>query len=98
MATKPYSIRREVTRDPAEEYVQDKLFTTDRRYNGLDVNTGHISGSHVRTVSDDSEDNWRYIRDQVAAGLFGYIPGVHQAFVRDALRPASRGGGRDRWR
>jgi hypothetical protein len=50
----------------------------------------------VVTVSDSPEDNWEYIRDQVAAGLFGYLPGVHQAYVRDALRPAGRGQGRGR--
>ncbi len=68
----------------------------DRRDNALGVNTGHISGSHVGTVSEDSANNREVIRDQVAAGLFGYVPGVHQAYVRDALRPASRGLGRGR--
>jgi hypothetical protein len=52
----------------------------------------------VVTVADESEDNWQTVRDQVAAGLFGYLPGTHQAYVRDALRPASRGAGRGRFR
>jgi hypothetical protein len=98
MAANPYRISREVPRDPAEEIVHDRLFTVDRRDNGLDVNTGHISGSHVTTVSDDSAENLDFIRDQIAGGLFGFVPGVHQQYVRDALRPASRGQGRARWR
>jgi hypothetical protein len=49
-------------------------------------------------VGDDSDENLDFIRDQVVAGMFGYVPGVHQQYVRDALRPASRGQGRDRWR
>jgi hypothetical protein len=96
MTTNPYKITRTVPRDPASEYVHDPLFRTDRRDNGLTINTGHISGSHVRTVSDDSAENWQFIRDQIVAGKFGYLPGVHQAYVRDALRPASRGQGRAR--
>jgi hypothetical protein len=93
-----YTFSRPVPRDPADEYVHDKLFSTYRRVNGLDINPGRISGSHVVTAADDSDENLDFIRDQIVAGVFGYVPGVHQQYVRDVLRPASRGQGRDRWR
>ena len=52
------------------------------------------ANNYVRTVSDDSPENRQHVRDR--AELFGYIPGVHQEYVRDFLRPANRGQGRQR--
>ena len=83
---------------PDQEFEQARMFSVDRRHNALNVNPGRLSGGHVVTVADDSDENLDFIRDQIVAGMFGYVPGVHQQYVRDALRPASRGAGRDRWR
>ena len=94
----PYTFSRPVDLHHDEEFEQARLFSVDRRHNGLSVNPGRISGGHVVTVADDSDENVDFIRDQIVAGMFGYVPGVHQQYVRDALRPASRGQGRDRWR
>jgi hypothetical protein len=50
----------------------------------------------VKTVSDDSDANLEFIRDQIVAGLFSGVPGARAQYVRDALNPASRGQGRGR--
>lgn len=83
-----------------EEFGQTRLFTQDRRYAALDVNTGRISGSRVVTVSDDIQ--WDQALESAGAQVLSQIPGVatqaRAAYIRSALRPASRGDGRDRWR
>jgi hypothetical protein len=81
-----------------ENWDRARLFSIQKQYNAVMPEIGRISGSHVVTVGDDSDENLTEIRDQIVAGMFGYVPGVHQQYVRDALRPASRGQGRDRWR
>lgn len=85
-----------VPRDPADEYVHDKLFSINRRDNALNVNPS--ANNYVHTVADDSDENLDFIRDQILAGMFSYVPGVYHQYVRDALRPASRGEGRGRYR
>jgi len=87
---------------PVELHADDEFdhavrFAVDKRDTAL-VPVLNASNSHVRVVSDDSDENLDFIRDQIMAGLFGYVPSVHQKYVRDALRPASRGVGRDRFR
>ena len=86
------------TRHDPDSYRADPLFTTDRRYAGLDIRTGHISGSHVVNVSDDGDqldDALRAAGADLLGGQYGY---ARAGFVRGALRPASRGGGRGRFR
>lgn len=80
------------------ELHEDKLVTTDRRINGLDVSTGHVSGSHVVTVNDDADqmgDALRAAGADILGPQYGY---ARAGFVRHALRASSQGAGRDRWR
>ena len=88
----PYTISKPV------ELAGDPLFRTDRRIGGLDVNTGRISGSYVVTVSHDGDQLDDALR-AVGADLLGaQYPYARAGFVRGALRPASRGDGRPRFR
>jgi hypothetical protein len=92
-----YKISRAVPRDPADEYTEDRLFSTDRRHNALEINPR--SNNYVRTVTDDPDD--QFIDAVYAAGadlLGGQYGYVRQGLVRRALRPASRAEGRGRWR
>jgi hypothetical protein len=82
-----------------DEFRQARLFMRDRRANGLDVNTGRISGSHVVEVSDEPDDQLYDALRAAGADILGaQYPYARAGFVRNALRPASRGAGRDRWR
>jgi hypothetical protein len=47
-------------------------------------------------VTDDPADNAEETQRRVDEGLFGYTAGIHQGYVRDFLRPANRGQGRQR--
>ena len=99
MATDNHRFSRAVPRDPADEYVHDPLFSINRRVSGLNVNAGHISGSHVVEVGDDPPGQ---LDDAIRAGLAdllgGQFPYARAGFVRGALRPASQGAGRGRFR
>ncbi|HET9081118.1 MAG TPA: hypothetical protein VFO01_11480 [Trebonia sp.] len=98
-----HTISRPVPRDPADEYVHDKLFRMDRRYGGLDVDTGRISGSHVVQVTDDGGIQWTQAAELAGAQFAGLAGGdvammARSALVRSTLRPVSGGGGRPRFR
>ena len=91
-AANPYTISR-----PAEVR-HDELFTENRRVNGLDVNTGRISGSHVVNVTDDDDQLDDALRAAGADLLGGQYSYARAGFVRHALRATSQGAGRGRWR
>jgi hypothetical protein len=88
--------------EPVELH-EDKLFTTDRRVNGLDVHAGTISGSHVVDVSDAGDIQWEQAAE-LAGAQFAALAGrdvalmARTALIRGTLRPAGQGAGRDRWR
>ena len=84
-----------------EQFERAQEFAVQRRYNALVPVTGHISGSNVVTVTDESP--WESVAEMGAAVIFGHLPGalgvaVSSAYARLALRPTSQGAGRDRWR
>ena len=86
--------------DP-DMYAEDKLFTVNRRDAALNVNTGHISGSNVVVVTDDPQ--WRQALELAGVQVLSQMGGnvalqARGAYIRSALRPASLGGGRDRFR
>jgi hypothetical protein len=88
-----YKITRTVPRDPADEFAHDKLFSTDRKHNALDVHP-RMSGGNVVTVSDDDDqmiDAVRAAGADLLGGQYGY---ARAGYVRRALRPASRAEGR----
>jgi hypothetical protein len=96
MATN-YTISRAVPRDPASEYTKDELFGTDRRHNALTVNPR--ANNYVRTVTDNPDDQFDDAVYAAGADLLGQrYPYARAGFIRRALRPASHGAGRDRWR
>ena len=83
--------------DP-DSYRADPLFSIDRRHNALTINP---NGSHVRVVSNDTDGDDQLDDALRAAGadlLGGQYPYARAGFVRGALRPASRGAGRGRFR
>jgi hypothetical protein len=90
-----YKITRTVPRNPASEYVHDPLFSVDRKHAALDIHTGFISGLPVDDGDDQLDDA---LRAGVADLLGGQYPYARAGFIRGALRPASRGAGRGRWR
>lgn len=82
-----------------EQFEQARLFSVNRRLAGLNVNTGHVSGSNVVTVTDDPDDQMDDALRAAGADILGHqYPYARQGFVRAALRPAAEGGGRSRWR
>jgi len=92
-----YRITRPAPRDPADEYVHDKLFTEDRWHNALEINPR--ANNYVRTVTDDPDDQFDDAVYAAGADLLGQrYPYARQGLVRRALRPASHGAGRDRRR
>ena len=98
MANSPYIVTRPVPRDPADEFTRDGLFSTDKRVNGLNIDTGRISGCHVVEVSDDGDqldDALRAAGADLLGAQYGY---ARQGFVRAALCPVGHGAGRERWR
>ena len=96
MATN-YRITRPAPRDPADEYVNDPLFTEDRRHNALEINPR--ANNYVRTVTDDPDDQFDDAVFAAGADLLGaQYPYARAGFVRRVLRPASRAEGRARWR
>lgn len=81
-----------------ETWDQAVRFSVDRRHNAVVPNPG--ANNYVRTV-DDTESPWTSAAELGAAITFGQAPGalgvaVNSAYARSALRPASRGEGRDR--
>jgi hypothetical protein len=78
---------------------QARQFAVDRRNAALLPVTGHISGSHVQTVTDEPLSNWDQVFDSAATSLLSGVPGVPDITLRSAyVRSAMRGQGRDRWR
>ena len=93
----PYTFSRPVDLHHDEEFEQARLFSVDRRHNGLNVNPG--ANNCVRTVDDIGLSDWDQVYDAAATSLLSGVPGVngptlHGAYVRSAMR----GQGRDRWR
>jgi hypothetical protein len=85
------------------ELREDKLFSVDRKHAALTVNIP-AHASHVVTVTDEP-GQWTAVAEQAGAQVLSSAwPGSNlalqgqAALIRSALRPASRGGGRDRWR
>jgi hypothetical protein len=93
-----YTISRAVPRDPADEYAHDQLFSTTRKYAGLNIDTGHISGGNVVTMSDEPDQFDNAVSMAAADVIGGRYPFARAGMIRRALRPASHGAGRDRWR
>lgn len=94
-----HTFSRPVPRDPADEYVHDKLFRIDRRDNALTINPA--ANNYVRTVSNDAP--WDAVLESAGVAVLGQLPGsvglmARAAYVRSALRPASQGEGRARFR
>jgi hypothetical protein len=81
---------------PDQAFERAELFTIDRRHNALILNPG--MNSYVRTVSDDDDQMNDALRAAGADILGQQYPYARAGFVRSALRPSSRGAGRDRWR
>jgi hypothetical protein len=81
---------------PDQAFEHARLFTIDRRHNALNINPG--ANNYVRTVSDDDDQMNDALRAAGADLLGQQYPYARAGFVRAALRPSSRGGGRDRWR
>jgi hypothetical protein len=86
-----------------EAWNHARLFSIDWRHNALDVNTGRISGSHVVTVTDDPGTPWDEALQSAGIAVLGQLPGnvglmARAAYIRSALRPASQGEGRARFR
>lgn len=78
------------------EFEQARLFSVDRRHNAL-MPEIRATSPGVVTVTDEPSE-WQNAIEQAGAHLLGHIPGAYAGYVRDGLRPASRGAGRDRWR
>jgi hypothetical protein len=82
------------------EYHQDyewnhaRLFTENRRLNGLNINTGRISGGNVEDIQDDGNQMDDAI-EAAAADLLGPRYGYARAGL---IRRALRGDGRGRFR
>ena len=82
-----------------EEFEQARLFSVDRRHNGLNVNPG--VNNYVRTVDDTGLSDWDQVYDAAATSLLSGVPRrprgcheLHGAYVRSRdARP-----GPDRWR
>jgi hypothetical protein len=96
MAAANHRFSRPVELNEDDEFKQARLFMQNRRINGLDINP-RVSGGNVVTVTDDDQ-----LDDAVRAGLADLLGGrygyARAGFVRGALRPASRGEGRARFR
>jgi hypothetical protein len=86
-----------ITRHDPDNYRADKLFTTDRRINGLDINIP-AHASHVVTVSDDDDQLDDALRAAGADLLGGQYGHARAGFVRHPLRASSQGAGRARFR
>jgi hypothetical protein len=86
----------ELHQDP--EWVHARLFSVDRRLNALDIRTGMFSGGHVVTVGEGADQ----LDDAIDAAATDYLSPrygyARSGFIRRALRPASGGAGRGRWR
>jgi hypothetical protein len=86
------------TKHDPDNYRPGELFHVDKRVNGLTVN---LHNSYVREVTDEP-GQWEQVAEQGAAQFLGNVPNVglpaSAALIRSALRPASQGGGRGRWR
>ena len=76
------------------EIQHDELFRVDKRVNGLTVNPNN---SYVRQVDEDDQMD-DALRAAGADLLGGQYPYARAGFVRGALRPASHGAGRGRFR
>jgi hypothetical protein len=71
-------------------------FAMERRYAAL-MPVIRATSPGVIVVSDDPTQ-WDNVLEQAGADLLGRYPGTYAAYARDALRPASRGAGRGRFR
>ncbi|HEX5290128.1 MAG TPA: hypothetical protein VFX25_14785 [Streptosporangiaceae bacterium] len=78
-----------------QAFERAELFSIDRRHNAVKINLG--ANNYVVTVSDDDQmnDALRAAGADILGRRFSY---ARDGFVRSALRPSSRGAGRDRWR
>lgn len=90
---KPYTF----TKHDPDQYGHDKLFSTDRRHNGLNINPH--ANNFVKTVTDEPLSNWDAVFASAATSVLSGVPGVpsaalHGAYVRSAMRGLGRG--RDR--
>jgi hypothetical protein len=84
------------------EVQRDELFAQTRKYNGLNVNIP-VHASHVVDVTDTAGIQWEQAAELAGAQFANMLGGdvalqARSALVRSALRPASNGGGRGRWR
>lgn len=86
-----------------EQYDQAVRFAIDRRHAAVMPVLSANPGNGVRTVDDGPLTDWQQVYESAATSLLSGVPGVngptlHGAYVRDAVRPAMRGAGRDRFR
>jgi hypothetical protein len=103
-AANPYTISRPVRYGTDPEFDHAVRFAVDKRDNAL-MPVLSASNNYVRTVSNDPDDfsQWDEALESAGVQVLSQMPGsialqARAAYTRSALRPASRGLGRDRWR
>jgi hypothetical protein len=94
MANNHFSKPAELHQD--QEFDHAVRFAVDKRDNAV-MPVIRATSPGVVTVTDEPSQ-WNNAIEQAGAQLLGHIPGAYAGYIRDGLRPASRGAGRDRWR
>jgi hypothetical protein len=98
MATPNHHFSRPAEVRQDDEIARAQVFSIDRRYNALDIRTSSLNGGHVVTVGEGADQLDNAITMAEADILGGRYPFARAGLVRRALRPASDGAGRARFR
>lgn len=91
-----FSAPAEIRQDDA--FRDAREFAIDRRYNALDISTSSLSGGHVVTVGEGADQLDNAIAAAEADFLSARYTYARAGLIRRALRPASDGAGRARFR